>query len=187
MAIDRRSHSKVDKLPPELREAINDAIVNKRMTYKDITQLINESGHAISQKSVERYGKDFLTKLDNIQRSREQAKAIIETSVGIDDKMKLAEATSSVAMTLLMNMITNATAQGKEVDKLTLEAMRTVAALERSAVSREKLKFEFDKGVTKATETIKQQLQEELAKDQGLLEKIEQIVDQVEADCKSKN
>ena len=41
MGTDRRSHSKVDLLPQELREAINDAIVNKRMTYKDITRLIN--------------------------------------------------------------------------------------------------------------------------------------------------
>lgn len=182
MATERRSHSKVDKLPPELREAINDAIVNQRLTYKEITRLINEAGHPISQKSVERYGKDFLTKLDRISTAREQAKAIIETSV--DSKLEMAEATSTVAFNLLMDMITNAMSEGKEVDKLTLEAMRTLATLERSAVSREKLRFEFDKGVSKAAAQVKKELSAELAKHPELLERINEIIDNVESDLK---
>ncbi len=179
---DRRSHSKVDQLPQELREAINDAIVNKKMTYKDITRLINEQGHAISQKSVERYGKNFLTKLDRISTAREQAKAIIETSA--DSKLDMAEATSTVAFNLLMDMITNAMSEGKELDKLTLEAMRTLATLERSAVSREKLRFEFDKGVKKAITTVKAELSEELKQHPDVMERIGEILNQVELDLK---
>lgn len=179
---ERRSHSKVDKLPPELREAINDAIVNKKMTYKEITRLINETGHSISQKSVERYGKDFLTKLDRISTAREQAKAIIETSV--DSKLEMAEATSTVAFNLLMDMITNAMADGKEVDKLTLEAMRTLATLERSAVSREKLRFEFDKGVSKAAAQVKKELSAELERQPDLLLRINEVIDNVENELK---
>ncbi len=180
MATDRRSHSKVDQLPQELREAINDAIVNKRMTYKDITRLINEQGHQISQKSVERYGKNFLTKLDRISTAREQARAILETSA--ESKLDLAEATSTVAFNLLMDMITNAMTEGREVDKLTLEAMRTLATLERSAVSREKLRFEFDKGVKKAIATVKTELSEELKQHPDVMERIAEILMQIETD-----
>jgi len=183
VSLERRSHSKVDKLPPELREAINDALVNKKMTYKEITRLINEAGHSISQKSVERYGKDFLTKLDRISTAREQAKAIIETSV--DSKLEMAEATSTVAFNLLMDMITNAMSEGREVDKLTLEAMRTLATLERSAVSREKLRFEFDKGVSKATAQVKKELSAELEKHPEILMRIAEIIDGVESELKS--
>lgn len=177
---ERRSHSKVDQLPQELREAINDAIVNKRMTYKEITRLITEHGHSISQKSVERYGKDFLTKLDRISTAREQAKAIIESSV--DAKLEMADATSTVAFELLMSMMTNA--QGKELDKLTLEAIRTLATLERSAVSREKLRFEFDKGVRAAMELVKRDLAQELQQHPEVMEKINQILQQTEENLK---
>lgn len=178
MAADRRSHSKVDKLPQELREAINDAIVNKKMTYKDITRLINEQGHAISQKSVERYGKNFLTKLDRISETREKAQAIIERSQ--DKKLDMTEATSIVATELLMNTMLNAREEGGEIDKLTLSAMRTLAALERSAVSREKLRFEYDKGVKKAIAAVKAELSEELKQHPDVLGRIAEILNQVE-------
>ena len=182
MAVERRSHSKVDKLPPELREAINDAIVNKKMTYKEITKLINEAGHCISQKSVERYGKDFLTKLDRISTAKEQSKGILETSVG--SKLEMAEATSTVAFNLLMDMITNAMTEDREVDKLTLEAIRTLATLERSAVSREKLRFEFDKGVSKAAAQVKKELSGELERHPEILARIAEIIDEVENELK---
>lgn len=177
---DRRSHSKVDQLPQELREAINDAIVNKKMTYKDITRLINEQGHAISQKSVERYGRNFLVKLERISTAREQAKAIIE-SAGTDEKLNLVDGASEMALTLITNMLSNSNG---ELDKLTLEAMRTLATLSRSMVSREKLRFEFDKGVAKAVATVKAELAEELKQRPDMLERIAEILEQVELDLK---
>lgn len=181
MAADRRSHSKVDKLPQELREAINDAIVNKKMTYKDITRLINEQGHAISQKSVERYGKNFLTKLDRISTAREQAKAIVE-SAEPGNKLDLMDGASDMAVTLITNML--ADNSNGEIDKLTLEAMRTLATLERSAVSREKLRFEYDKGVKKAIATVKAELSEELKQHPDVLGRIAEILNQVEDDLR---
>lgn len=179
---DRRSHSKVDQLPQELREAINDAIVNKKMTYKDITRLINEQGHTISQKSVERYGKNFLTKLDSISTAREQARAIIESSA--DGKLDMAEATSTVAFNLLMDMLVNAKDDGREVDKLTLSAMRTLATLERSAISREKLRFEYDKGVKKAIDTVKSELSNELQQHPDVMARISEILEHIEKELK---
>lgn len=177
MAADRRSHSKVDKLPQELREAINDAIVNKKMTYKDITRLINEQGHTISQKSVERYGKNFLTKLDRISTAREQAKAIVE-SAEPGNKLDLMDGASDMAITLITNML--ADNSNGEIDKLTLEAMRTLATLERSAVSREKLRFEYDKGVKKAIAAVKAELSEELKQHPDVMGRIAEILSQVE-------
>jgi hypothetical protein len=175
-----RSHSKIDQLPSELREAINDAIVNKRMTYKEITLLIKEAGHDISQKSVERYGKKFLTKLESISRAKEQARSIIETSAGL--KLDMAEASSMVAFQLLMDMLVNA--DSENIDKNTLAAIRTLATLERSAVSREKLKFEFDKGVDAAVSKVKESLSKELKQHPELLERINSLVEKIENDLK---
>jgi len=180
-ANNRRSHSKIDQLPQDLREAINDAIVNERLTYKDITMMIKNAGHDISQKSVERYGRKFIGKLESITRAREQARSIIETSAGL--KLDMAEASSMVAFQLLMDMLVNTNSE--DVDKNTLAAIRTLATLERSAVSREKLKFEFDKGVEMAATKVKDSLKEELKQHPELLEKINSIIEKVESDLKA--
>lgn len=177
----RRSHSKIDKLPQDLREAINDAIVNKRLTYREITDMITGAGHDISQKSVERYGKNFLAKLESITIAKEQARSIIETSAGL--KLDMAEASSMMAFNLLMNMLINT--DSKDMDKTTLSAMKTLATLERSAVSREKLKFDFDKGVEAATAKVKDSLKEELKQHPDLLTRINEVVEKVEKDLKA--
>lgn len=171
----RRSHNMIDKLPPELKEAINNAIVNERLTYREITDMINQSGHPVSAKTVERYGKNFIAKLESITRAKEQAKSIIETSAGL--KLEMAEASSMVAFQLLFDMLAN-TGNG-EVDKNTLAAIKTLASLERSAVSREKLKYEYDKGVSAAAAKIKDTLREELTGNADLAERIYKIVDEI--------
>lgn len=171
----RRSHNMIDKLPADLKEAINNAIVNERLTYREITDMINNTGHNVSAKTVERYGKKFMEKLESITRAKEQAKSILETSAGL--KLEMAEASSMIAFQLLMDMLVNT--DGKEVDKTTLAAIKTLASLERSAVSRENLKFQYDKGVNAAGVKIKESLRAELAGNEDLAERLNQIVDDI--------
>ncbi len=171
----RRSHNMIDKLPAELKEAINNAIVNERLTYREITDMINATGHNVSTKTVERYGKKFMDKLESITRAKEQARSILETSAGL--KLEMAEASSMIAFQLLMDMLVNT--EGKEVDKNTLAAIKTLASLERSAVGREKLKFEYDKGVNAAGTKIKDSLKQELEGNKELADKLNQIVDDI--------
>ena len=61
-----------------------------------------------------------------------------------------------------------------------------MAKLERSAVAREKLKFDMDKGVNAAFERIKSELQKELAKDEELLFRMLKLVEKVEKDLSLK-
>lgn len=177
----RRKHSKIDSLPHELISAINDAIVNKRKTYKEIEEWLKEEGHEISQSSVQRYGKTFLAKLQKISVAREQAKTIIETSSGL--KTEMSEATSTVAFQLLMEMLINT--DGKNLDKNALNAIKTLATLERSTVAREKLKLEFDKGVTAAMDTVMEKLNKELENYPDIYERIQEIAEIVKKDLKT--
>lgn len=169
-----RSHGIIDTFPPELKEAVNKAIVNG-MTYQDIANMINDAGQKISIKTVAKYGKNFTAKLESITRAKEQAKSIIETSAGL--KLDLAEAATTTSLQLLFDMLINT--QNGEVDKNTIAAMRAAASLERSAVSREKLKLQYDKGVYAAGEKIKAVLADELAGNAELAEKLNKIVDDI--------
>lgn len=178
---DRRKHSKVEDFPPEIVSAINDAIVNKRKTYKEIEDWLKADGYDIHQSSLQRYGKNFLVKLERITTAREQAKTIIETSSGL--KTEMSEATSTVAFQLLMEMLINTKAE--EMDKTALNAIKTLAMLERSSVSREKLKLEYDKGVSAATEKIELRMQEILKDYPELNAKMAQIMTQLKNEFKT--
>lgn len=177
---DRRTHSKIESFPIELREAIHEAIVKERLTYQEITQMILDAGEEISQKSVERYGKKFLAKMESITRAKEQAKTIIETSAGL--KLDMAEASSTVAFQLLMDMLVNT--ESDKVDKTTLSAIQALASLERSAVSREKLRFQYDKGVSAAMARIKTDLAEEIQDHPELLSQVFLIAEKIERELK---
>ena len=179
-----RAISKVDKLPDELRQVINEAIISKRLTYEQITEMIHNAGHTdISSRAVARYGKKFSDKLESITMAKEQAKAILERSAGA--KLDMAEATSTMAFHLLMNMLVN-TEVGK-VDKNAIAGMQALASLERSAVSREKLRYQFDKGVEAAAEKIKAELQTVLQREPELLGQILDILDRAEKQTKEEN
>ncbi|WP_035296183.1 phage protein Gp27 family protein [Brevibacillus thermoruber] len=167
-----RSHSKVTKLPTELQKAINDAIVNGRLTYKQIHEMVVSAGHNISEASLQRYGKKFLAKLEAISIARDQAKAIIESCNGPNTDM--AEATSTVAFQILMEMLVNSP---KKPGKATLDAIKALATLERSTIAREKLKFTAEKAVKEAAERIKAELRETITNDPELLEKLIAIVE----------
>lgn len=176
----RRTHSKINDLPDEIIMAINDAIVNKRKTYKEIEEWLRKDGYDVSSSGLQRYGSKFLAKLERITEAREQAKTIIETSS--DCKLEMAEATSTVAFQLLMDMLINT--ESGQVDKNTLKAITTLAGLEKSTVAREKLKVEYDKGVSIAFKRIEQMLKEELKKYPEVLEKILEISNNLKNDLK---
>lgn len=172
---ERRKHRKIDSLPPEIIAAVNDAIVNKRKTYKEIEQWLRADGYDVSKSGVQRYGQEFLAKLENISTAREQAKTIIETSVGL--KTEMSEATSTIAFQLLMEMLINTDAD--KVDKTTLMAIKTLASLENSTVSREKLKLSYDKGVSAAMAEIKNELRQELKEHPDLMKQMLKLTDSV--------
>jgi uncharacterized alkaline shock family protein YloU len=169
-------------LPPEIVAAVNDAIVNKRKTYAEIETWLRGDGYDVSRGSVQRYGKQFLTKLERISTAREQAKTIIETSSGL--KTEMSEATSTVAFQLLMEMLINTDAAN--IDKNVLDAMKTLASLEKSTVSREKLKLSYDKGVSEAAEQIKRQVKAELKNYPDIVEKLVEIVEKASGTLKEK-
>lgn len=177
-----RSHKVVEKLPPNVIAAINDAIVNKRKTYQEIVDWLKSDGYNVSWSSVQRYGQEFLKNLEEITIKREQAKAIIETSGGL--KMEMSEATSTVAFQLLMDMLINT--DSKNIEKITLDAIKTLATLERSTVSREKLKMSYDKGVKEASERIKTQMREELSNYPELIEQMCKVVDEAKEHLKER-
>lgn len=163
----RRSHPKVEDLPQELREAVHKKIT-EGYTYRDIADWITKQGHGISKSAIGKYGKNFLSKLERLRVAREQAKTIVaEAKDG--PALEMTEAANQMAVQIILERLINM--DDLENAKST-EVLKALALLERSAVQREKLKFDFNRGVDAAEERILSRLQAELAKQPELLDKI---------------
>lgn len=178
----RRKHSKVLQLPPEIVEAVNKQLTSG-VPYERIAAYINgmseDTGIEVSQMAVHRYGKDFLSRLERLKVVNEQAKAIMETASDGPDTA-LGEAANKMALTMIMETLMSAeTAFAGE--KLST-VMRALSQLQRSSVATERLKFQYDKGIAKAIEQVKQQLHDELRSDPELYQRIAAIADRIEAE-----
>lgn len=171
----RRKHHKVTTFPPEIKEAVDRQLVAGK-TYKDIAAWLNQMGHSIGMSSVQRYGSDFLTKLEKLKLIKDQAKTIIDSNPETP-ATEMAEAANQLAIQLITEKLMEV--ENLDGAKIT-EIFKALALLERSATSREKLKFEFDKGLKAAAHKIKEMLQKEISSDPELLSRLTQHVDAIQ-------
>ncbi len=173
----RRKHHKINTFPPKLVDAVNKMII-KGYTYDDIANFLNDQGFEIHKSSVGRYSRDFLANLERIKIIKEQAKAIVDIRQD-SPATEMGEAASMIAMNLVMEALMEANAKGAEgLDKKIIAAMNALAKLEKSGVAREKLKYDFTKGVDAALSKLKESLKAELHANPELLDQVIRLVDQ---------
>ena len=65
----KRSHSKVAKLPEEIRAAVDRKIM-EGVEYQEIADYINSMGTSVSRSSVNRYGQKFMAKMERLRLAR---------------------------------------------------------------------------------------------------------------------
>lgn len=152
-----RCHFKAEKL--ECRQTI-DKMLADGYVYDDIVEAVRDAGEYISKSALQRYHNSFEQVAEKIMKTREQMKVLID-AVRDQPGTDLAEAANQVMMQGLLTRIATA---GDEFESLELEkAGRLVATLERSAVAREKLKLQYDQGVTVAVGRVMEELRTALA------------------------
>ncbi|WP_104372431.1 phage protein Gp27 family protein [Desulfocucumis palustris] len=169
----RRKHHKVATLPPEIVEAVNDMLV-KGHTYQQIVNYLGQMGTPVSIASVGRYSKDFLTKFERLRQIRDQAKAIVDSNEDTPGT-QLAEATSELALSMIMETLTSLdNLQGEKVTEL----LKVLPKLADASTKREALKLQFNKGVEAASVRIKEALRKELEADPELMQRVIELVEQ---------
>lgn len=145
--ITKRSHSKVAKLPDEIRTAVDRKIM-EGVEYQEIADYINSMGTTVSRSSVNRYGQKFIAKMERLRLAREQAKIVVE---GAKDgpALETVEAANQMAVQIILERLI-------EMDDIkeakSTDVLKALALLERSATNRERLKLEAKR---KADEAIK--------------------------------
>ena len=72
-----RSHSKISKLEPELRETVEE-MIKSGVYYKDIAEYIRSHGISISTTAVGDYARKLMTTLDNLRMTQENFRILRE-------------------------------------------------------------------------------------------------------------
>lgn len=177
----KRGHSKIAKLPDELRQAV-DRLILEGKTYQEITDYLSEMGEGVSRSSVNRYGQKFVARMEKLRMFQDQAKIIVERTKD-RPALETAEAANQMAIQTILEAVL-------EMDDLkgekSTELFKSLALLERSAVQREKLKLDVTKSLELAVRQIKDELQAELIRQPDVLAKIVMIVDNTVSEIKER-
>ena len=177
-----RIRSKVDELPPDVREYLDRRITDINITYEELAEEITEMGHPISKSSIGRYAMRQNAAAKRLKEAHEKTKVLVQT-IRENRDVDSAEVAGAILMDALTSRI--ATAE-EEFDDMPLDkAGRLVVALNRSIWYKHKLQFEFTRGVDLALEKLKGQLQAELTRHPEVLEQIYGIIEKVAEEAKS--
>jgi hypothetical protein len=174
-AVAALKHHKVLEFPPEIVETLNKKLVDG-YTYQEIAEWLKQMGHEVGKSSIGRYGKDFLSRLERLKLIKDQAKAIVETNPDAPTT-EMAEAANQLAIQLITEALMQV--DNLEGAKIT-EVFKALALLERSGVAREKLKYEYDRGVKAAIAKLKAELKRELGSNTDLLSQLEEMIESIQ-------
>ncbi len=160
MANKRRAHSKVSKLPPHLRAAIDTAIVKRGATYDELAELVNgwvragriKADDAPSRAGLARYGKYTVARFEQLDLVREQAKAVVVKAE--EYGMVLDEAATNLVLNEIMSvfMTRDPNEPMKPADLARIAA--GLGKLQSSSAQREKVKGEFEKRTAAAAKKV---------------------------------
>lgn len=72
-----RKHSKIDGLPNDIKEAVEE-MVKSNFTYREIVEYIKKEGFEISQSSVQRYASGLNETLQSLRMAQENFRTVME-------------------------------------------------------------------------------------------------------------
>jgi len=179
-----RIKSRIDELPEEIVQLINERLADVTYGYIEIAEEVTEMGYEISKSSIGRYALRQNKAASRLKEACEVTKVLVET-MKQNNGLEASEAASMILVNQLTQRLANAQ---EEFDSMPLDkAGRLIVALQRSAVYKEKFKLEYKKGIKAAADQIKVELKKELNLQPDLLEKINQLVNNVSSKLESEH
>ncbi len=152
---DRRRHSSVLKLPPEMVQAINDLLTEPNTTYDDVREYIVSKGYEVSRSAVARYGKGPFEQLRQAKIAEEQARTVIEQG---GSQLEVQEALAKLLTSEYMGRLMNGAIKTNKDLSFATDAF---AKLMRSSVAHQLMKKEIKDTVDKVAKKVEGALKRE--------------------------
>ena len=131
-----RKHSIIDRLPSELKDAVDEKIKSD-FTYHEIVDYIKKNGVEISMSSVQRYASSLNETLQSLRLAQENFRAVMEET----EKYKNLDVTDGI-LRLLSNQVFQAINQipEEQVQNTDFETlMKNAVALTRAVAYKKKI------------------------------------------------
>ncbi|MBP3339796.1 MAG: DUF3486 family protein [Lachnospiraceae bacterium] len=135
MSDPNRSHSKIEKLPEDMKKEVETKLIEGE-TYESISEYLAEHGEDIHPSSIGRYGRKFLKKFESVRIAKEFAKLLAEDNVD-RPPTELHEANNMLMSQILMEAIIDTDMTPEE----RAASAKSIASLQNAQVNNEKLKI----------------------------------------------
>lgn len=135
MARNRRAVGKIDKLPPNLKDTVDQMLVSGQ-TYREIVKYLSENGEILSQAAVSRYAQRFLASAQQLRIAQENFRMIL-TETDRYPELDPAEAILRLAAQKTLDAL--AALDTSQLEDLTADKLlRQATALSRAVVYKKK-------------------------------------------------
>ncbi|WP_072450766.1 MULTISPECIES: DUF3486 family protein [unclassified Pseudomonas] len=149
--------SKVAGLPPEVKEWLDQALVESNFSgYEALSSELGSRGYSIGKSALHRYGSEFEVKLASLKMASEQAKAVVQAAP--DDEGAVNEALMRLVQEHLFKLLMT---DNKPIDLP--KVAKAVAELGRASVVQKKWQAEVRDKAAAAADKV-----EKIAKKGGL-------------------
>lgn len=174
----KRVWSKIDALPMEIKDRVDEMLIDTSYTYLEIAIWLNEAGFEISKSAVGRYALRQNSARNRMLEAQEQAQALVKM-VKKNPEIDYTEPTMQMLMAGLTQKI--ATAQ-EEFDAMPLDkAGRLIVALSRTKVYKEKAYQDMKDRAELAFEQLETELMTKIKADPGLASELKTILEKAKA------
>lgn len=169
-----RINSKIQQLPDEVKQVVEDMLLDTSNTYLDISNYLKSKGFDISKSSVGRYAVKTNSAIRKLEEAQQQTKMLVE-AIKKDPNADYTEG----AMRIITNGLTQkfATAEEEWDDMALDKAARIMVALSRTKAYKEKVKQELKTKMDLAFEKLEMDLMQLIKNDPELATSLRSILE----------
>lgn len=158
----RRSIGKVDRLPPELKDTVEQMLLTG-CTYKEIVAFLKENGEEMSQMAICTYAKKYLATVEMINVAQNNFSMLMEEMNRYPD-LDTSEALIRLASHHVMNALTNV--DEEQMKDIPLEKLiKETRGLVRAAAYKKRMDVQIHENYETGLEAVKSLVFEAMAKE----------------------
>lgn len=169
-----RVTSKILQLPPDLRQQVDEMLLDTAITYQEISEWLSKEGHEISTSSIGRYAIKTNSVLKKLLEAQEQTKALVE-AIKKDPEADYTEG----ALRIMTNELTQKFAVAQEQwDEMPLDkAARVMVSLSRTKAYKDKLKQDMQSKIELAFSGMEKELMKAIKQEPDLSRQLKEILE----------
>lgn len=171
----KRVDCKIMRLPPEIKQQVENIIDNNQKTFQGISDWLGELGYDISKSAVGSYAYGRNQMAQRVADDLAKTRSILDY-IGRNPEVDAAKAAQALMTSGLMQRMS--TAEDEFLEMPLDKAMRLIASIRRVDIAEKKLTFDMRQKIDLAFEQMEGQLMDTIKHDPSLSAQLRDILTQ---------